>query len=37
MQTAMQKALQLILSADLELCNILQVTAKMSLQSSLLA
>ena len=37
MQTAIQKALQLILSADLELCNILQVTAKMSLQSSLLA
>ena len=37
MQTALQKALQLILSADLELCNILQVTAQMSLQSSLLA
>ena len=37
MHTAFEKALQLILSADLELCNILQVTAKMSLQSSILA
>lgn len=37
MQTAFEKALQLILTADPELCNILQVTAKMSLQSSVLA
>ena len=37
MQTAFEKALQLILTADPELCNILQVTAKMSLQSSILA
>ena len=37
MQTALEKAIALILSADLELCNILQVTAKMSLASSVLA
>ena len=37
MQTALEKALQLILTADLELCSILQVTAKMSIQSSLIA
>ena len=37
MQTAFEKALQLILTADPELCNILQVTARMSLQSSILA
>ncbi len=37
MQTALQKALALILSADLELMHILRVTAKMSLQSSILA
>lgn len=37
MQTALEKALQLILTADAELCNILSVTAKMSLASSVLA
>lgn len=37
MQTAFQKALQLILTADKELCSILAVTAKMSLSSSILA
>ena len=37
MQTALQKALDLILSGDAELLNILSVTAKMSFQSSLLA
>ena len=37
MQTALAKALALILSADAELLNILSVTAKMSLQSSVLA
>ena len=37
MQTAFEKALQLILTADPELCNILQVTAEMSIQSSILA
>ena len=37
MQTALQKALALIASGDLELMHILQVTAKMSLQSSILA
>ena len=37
MQTALQKAIALILSADLELMHILRVTAKMSLQSSILA
>ena len=35
--TALQKAIALILSADAELLNILSVTARMSLQSSLLA
>lgn len=34
MQTALQKAIYLILSADPELCNILLTTAKMSLCSS---
>ena len=37
MQTALQKAIALILSADAELCNILTVTAKMSLASSVIA
>ena len=37
MKTSLIKAIQLILSADAELLNILQVTAKMSLQSSVLA
>lgn len=37
MQTALEKALQLILTADAELINILSVTAKMSLTSSVLA
>ena len=37
MQTALQKALALIMSGDLELMHILRVTAKMSLQSSLIA
>ena len=37
MQTAIPKALALILSADAELCDILAVTAKMSLASSLIA
>ncbi len=37
MGTALQKALALILSQDLELMHILGVTARMSLQSSLLA
>ena len=37
MQTAFQKAISLILSLDAELLNILSVTAKMSLQSSLIA
>ena len=37
MGTALQKALALILSADAELRNILSVTARMSLQSSLIA
>ena len=37
MQTALGKALALILSADAELLNILGVTARMSIQSSLLA
>jgi tungstate transport system permease protein len=37
MQSAFGKALQLILSADKELCNILLVTAKMSLSSSVIA
>ena len=37
MQTALAKALELILTKDAELLNILTVTAKMSLQSSVLA
>ena len=37
MQTALQKALELILSGDAEMLHILNVTAKMSFQSSLLA
>ena len=37
MKTALLKAIQLILSQDAELMNILSVTAKMSLQSSVLA
>jgi len=37
MQTALQKALELILTLDKELCNILLVTARMSLTSSFLA
>ena len=37
MQTALQKALALIASGDLELMHILGVTAEMSLQSSLIA
>ena len=37
MQSALQKAIALILSADAELLNILTVTAKMSLRSSILA
>ena len=37
MQSAVAKAIELILSGDAELLNILSVTAKMSLQSSLLA
>ncbi len=37
MQTALQKAIALILSADAELIDILGVTAEMSIQSSLLA
>ncbi len=37
MQSALQKAIDLILSGDAELMNILGVTARMSLQSSLLA
>lgn len=37
MQTALQKAIALILSADPELLNILDVTARMSVRSSLLA
>ena len=37
MQTALQKAIDLILSADAELLNILSVTARMSLRSSILA
>ena len=37
MKTALLKALELILSQDAELINILTVTAKMSLQSSVLA
>ncbi len=37
MQTALEKAIALILSGNLELRNILAITAKMSLQSSVLA
>ena len=37
MQTALEKAILLILSKDAELLNILSVTAKMSLQSSVIA
>ena len=37
MQTALHKAIELILSADAELLNILSVTGEMSLQSSLIA
>ena len=37
MQTAFQKAIALILSGDAELLNILSVTARMSLSSSLIA
>ena len=37
MHTALEKALFLILSTDAELCNILSVTARMSLASSILA
>ena len=37
MQSALLKAIELILSADRELCNILDVTARMSLSSSVLA
>ena len=37
MHSALVKAVELILSADMELCNILGVTARMSLSSSVLA
>ena len=37
MQTALEKAIDLILSGDAELLNILSVTARMSLQSSIIA
>lgn len=37
MQSALAKAVALILSADAELCNILSVTAKMSISSSIIA
>ncbi len=37
MQTAFEQALQLILTRDLELCNVLSVTARMSLSSSIIA
>ena len=37
MQTALAKAIALIMSADAELLNILSVTAKMSIQSSVFA
>ena len=37
MGSALQKAVALIVSADAELLNILSVTARMSLQSSLIA
>ncbi len=37
LQSALDKAIQLILSADPELCNILAVTARLSISSSLIA
>ena len=37
MQSALDKALQLIVTADRELCNILSVTARLSISSSLIA
>ena len=37
MQSALNKALHLILTADAELCNILSVTARLSISSSLIA
>lgn len=37
MQSALDKAIQLIISADSELCNILTVTARLSISSSLIA
>lgn len=37
MQSALDKAIQLILTADPELCNILEVTARLSISSSLIA
>ncbi|MDD4510707.1 MAG: tungstate transporter permease, partial [Oscillospiraceae bacterium] len=37
MQSALEKAVELIFTADAELCNILLVTAKMSLCSSMIA
>lgn len=37
MQSALDKAIQLITSADPELCNILSVTARLALSSSLIA
>ncbi len=37
MQSAIAKAIELILTANAELCNILSVTARMSLSSSLIA
>ena len=37
MGSALEKAIELILSADAEMLNILSVTAKMSLQSSVIA
>ena len=37
LQSALDKAIQLILTADPELCNILEVTARLSISSSLIA
>ncbi len=37
MQSALEKAMELILSADRELCNILSVTARVSISSSVIA
>ena len=37
MQSALDKAIQLILTADAELCNILEVTARLSISSSIIA